>query len=553
MDEAEEDIKKKCESIDKAKEDFNNIERFEEIYSNFKIQNMPQNYPKIIRDSEPSSIILNEEHDFNEDQNYYNDKNLTYFISENSLFALSKNIEIDNSKNNNDKFAKSYIDLNKEILKYINLCLVLEFIMIILIRNILSKKALEMEIRKSLENKKELNNFINDKERKRKKIHDILEIIKKNKQNKKRASEKSYISKIYNVKYNNNKKDYEKMKKRSMKDIYQHLFGINDDISLSLTKKNEVKNTFQRLYNQGFYTKNKSQINILDNIHKIKNESKRENISKNSKKILGLSKAKNAHNKNKKYDKNNIFKKIKTNMENSYIKFQFHPNISETSKQIVKNMEKSFTRITRPKTQTKIEYNKKKISKEKYQEILNRINFLYLEGVEKIKNKKKLKSCPPSNDNTLESNKIIPIESINNSLNIIKKHKSSRNLYNNQIQWKKRILLENEKKKKIKEKEENFGCTFKPKIITKSIKYLFQKTAEEKIKAKNKRSKVNNSMKSLKNINISKTRYFIINNDYSDRHKMKINKMSVKIKYKEKHLEYSLIQRKSYHLEKFFS
>ena len=343
------------------------------------------------------------------------------------------------------------------------------------------------------------------------------------------------------------------MKKRSMKDIYQHLFGINDDISLSLTKKNEVKNTFQRLYNQGFYTKNKSQINILDNIHKIKNESKRENISKNSKKILGLSKAKNANNKDKKYDKNNIFKKIKTNMENSYIKFQFHPNISETSKQIVKNMEKSFTRITRPKTQTKIEYNKKKISKEKYQEILNRINFLYLEGVEKIKKKKKLKSCPPSNDNTLESNKIIPIESINNSLNIIKKHKSSRNLYNNQIQWKKRILLENEKKKKIKEKEENFGCTFKPKIITKSIKYLFQKTAEEKIKAKNKRSKVNNSMKSLKNINISKNRYFIINNDYSDRHKMKINKMSMKIKYKEKHIEYSLIQRKSYHLEKFFS
>ena len=517
MDETEEYIKKKCEIIDKAKEDFNNIERFEEIYSNFKIQNMPQNYPKIIRDSEPSSIVLNEEHDFNEDQNYYNDKNLTYFISENSLFVLSKNIERDNSKNNNDKFAKSYIDLNKEIL---------------------SKKALEMEIRKSLENKKELNNFINDKERKRKKIHDILEIIKKNKQNKKRASEKSYISKIYNVKYNNNKKDYEKMKKRSMKDIYQHLFGINDDISLSLTKKNEVKNTFQRLYNQGFYTKNKSQINILDNIHKIKNESKRENISKNSKKIL----------------KNNIFKKIKTNMENSYTKFQFHPNISETSKQIVKNMEKSFTRITRPKTQTKIEYNKKKISKEKYQEILNRINFLYLEGVEKIKNKKKLKSCPPSNDNTLESNKIIPIESINNSLNIIKKHKSSRNLYNNQIQWKKRILLENEKKKILKEKQSNSECTFKPKIITKSIKYLFQKTAEEKIKTSNRKNNVNNnSTNSLKNINISKNRYFIINNDYSDKHKRKINKMSMKIKYKEKHIEYSLIQRKSYHLEKFFS
>ena len=195
MDETEEDIKKKCESIDKAKEDFNNIERFEEIYSNFKIQNMP-NYPKIIRDSEPSSIILNEDHDFNEEENYYNDKNLTYFISENSFFALSNNYEKNYSKYNKDKLAKSYIDTKKEIL---------------------SKKALEMEIRKSLENKKAQINLINDKQRKRQKIKDILENIKKNKKNKRKSTEKAYISKIYNVKYNNNKKDYEKMKKRSMK------------------------------------------------------------------------------------------------------------------------------------------------------------------------------------------------------------------------------------------------------------------------------------------------------------------------------------------------
>ena len=531
MDETEEDIKKKCESIDKAKEDFNNIERFEEIYSNFKIQNMP-NYPKIIRDSEPSSIILNEDHDFNEEENYYNDKNLTYFISENSFFALSNNYEKNYSKYNKDKLAKSYIDTKKEIL---------------------SKKALEMEIRKSLENKKAQINLINDKQRKRQKIKDIMENIKKNKENKRKSSEKTYISKIYNVKYNNNKKDYEKMKKRSMKDIYQHLFGINDELSLSSTKKDKVMNIFQRLYNQGFYTKNKSQINILDDIHKIKNESKRENISKNSKKILGLSKTKKDINKNKKYDKNNIFKQIKKNMENSYVKFQFHPNISETSKQLVKNMEKSFTRITKPKTKTKIEYNKKKMSKEKYKEILNRINFLYLDGVEKIKKKKKLKSCPPSNDNTLESNKI-NINNVNNSLNLIKQNKNSRNLYNNQIQWKKRILLENEKKKKLKERQSNSECTFKPKIITKSIKYLFQKTAEEKIKTNNRKNNDNNnSTNSLKNINISKNRYFIINNDYSDKHKRKINKMSMKIKYKEKHIEYSLIQRKSYHLEKFFS
>ena len=95
--------------------------------------------------------------------------------------------------------------------------------------------------------------------------------------NKRRAAQK-HISKVYNVKYNNNKKFYEKKSKRSMKDIYQRLFGVNEEISLSTEKKVEVKNIFKRLYNQGFYTKNKSQINILENINEIKKDSKRENI-----------------------------------------------------------------------------------------------------------------------------------------------------------------------------------------------------------------------------------------------------------------------------------
>ena len=534
MDEIEEEIKKKFESIDRAKEDFDNIARFEEIYSNFKVQKIPQNYPKIIRDSEPSSIILNEDHNFFEEQNYDNDKNLTYFISENSFFVLSKNSEKENSKYNKDLLAKSYIDINKEVL---------------------SKKALELEIRKSLENKKG-ENLINDKERKRKKIHEIIENMKKNKFNKKGFTERIPITKIYNAKYNNNKKYYKNRRKSTMKDIYQHLFGINDDISLSSIKRTKIKNTFQRLYNQGFYTKNKSQINILRDIHRIKKESKRENISKNSKQILGLSKNKKgkSQSKNKKYDKNNIFKPIKTNMEmgSSFIKFQFHPNLNETNKKLVKNMEKSFTRITKINSNTTIESNKKKISKEKYEQILNRINFLYLDGVEKMKKKNKIKSCSPSNDDTCDLNKININDNSNNSLNMIKRHKSSRNLYYNQIKWKKQILLENEKKKKIEEKQNNLECTFKPKINKKSIKYLFQKTAEEKIKAKTKNN-TNNLNESLKNKNVSQKRYFIINDDYSEKHKMKINKMNMKLKYKQKHIEYSLIQRKTYNLEKFFS
>ena len=54
MNELEDEIIKKCESIDKAKQDIDNIEIFEEIYSDFKIRYMPENFPKIIRDSEPS-------------------------------------------------------------------------------------------------------------------------------------------------------------------------------------------------------------------------------------------------------------------------------------------------------------------------------------------------------------------------------------------------------------------------------------------------------------------------------------------------------------------
>ena len=477
MNLTENEIIKKCESIDLVKQDLNNIKRFEEIYSNFKIQNIPQNYPKIIRDSEPSSIILNEDYFFFDEQNYNIEKNLTYFMSENSLFALSQK---EDSKNNNIK-AKSFIELKQEKL---------------------SKKALEEEIRKNLEYKKE-HEFINKKQKYRKQIHDKIEKMKKNKLEKRKSIEKIHFSKVYNVKYNNNKNDYKRKRKSTMKDIYQHFFGINDEISLSTDKRSKINNAFQRLYNQGFYTKNKSQINILKNIKNIKKESRRENISKNSKKILKK--------KNVKYDKNNIFKPIKTNMEKSYIKFKFHPNLNETTKNIVKNMEKSFTRIMKPKNKTKIVYNKRKISKEKYEQILNRINFLYLDGVEKIKKKKKSISCPPSNEISFELREENINDYLNKSLMMKMINNKSRNIYNKQIQWKKKLLLENEKKIKMEENKKFLECTFKPKINTKSIKYLFQKTNEEILGAKINKNNSNSVNKQIKKLNISQYRYFIIN------------------------------------------
>ena len=41
-------------------------------------------------------------------------------------------------------------------------------------------------------------------------------------------------------------------------------------------------------------------------------------------------------------------------MESTYTKFQFQPSLNETTKKLVKNMEKSFTRITRPKSKNPI-------------------------------------------------------------------------------------------------------------------------------------------------------------------------------------------------------
>ena len=533
-DELEDDIIKKCENIDKAKQDLDNIQRFEEIYSDFKIRYMPENFPKIIRDSEPSSIILNEEHNILDDQNLFDENNLTYFARGHPLFDLSSNNEKDFSKISKEKIAKSYFDTNIDIL---------------------NRKAIEMELLKSLEIKKGIAR-INERKKQRQKIHDIIENNKKNKLNKRRSITKVQFSKIYNVKYNNNKKHYMKNRKSNMIDIYQHLFGINEDISLSSEQRAKANNIFQRLYNQGFYTKNKSQINILNNINNIKKESKRKNISKASKEILGLNKAKEIKNKDFKYDKNNIFKPIKTNMESSYTKFQFHPTINETSKKLVKNMEKSFTRITRPKSDTKIKYTKKKVSKEKYEKTLNRINSLYLNGVEKIRKKNKLKSCPPSNEPSIEFNEKNSNENFSSLINNSKNYKSSRNVYFRQIQWKKRVLLENEKKKKIKENEKSLECTFKPTIIKKSIKYLFQKSSEEKkedLRNKNRgNSKTSSLNVSLKKIPISKNRYFIVNKE-KDKNNMKTNIIKWREQYKDKKIKYSLNQRKSYHLDKFFS
>ena len=168
MNEKRKEIIKKCENIDKVKQDLNNIEKFDKIYSNFNIKNIEQNYPKIINDSEFSSIILNEGFNSSNEKYFNKYNNLTFFNNVKNDFDLSKNNEKENSKINKNKLAKNYID-------------------------ILNRKKIEIELNKNIENKKDDEN-----------INKIQKKVKKESLNQKRKnSNKDYKSKINNFKSNN--------------------------------------------------------------------------------------------------------------------------------------------------------------------------------------------------------------------------------------------------------------------------------------------------------------------------------------------------------------
>jgi hypothetical protein len=264
--------------------------------------------------------------------------------------------------------------------------------------------------------------------------------------------------------------------------------------------------------------------------------------------ILGLNNCKHI-----KYNKDSVFKSIKSNMKTTYIEFQFQPSINKKTKKLIKNIEKSSKRITKIKSKTFIEPTKKSISKEKYQKSLDRINFLYLDGVEKIKKKK---SCVNDKNNDLLNNEKFG-KNDDERLNSLRENHSSRNIYYKQIQWKKRLITQNELKKKNEENKKCLECTFKPDINIKSIKYLFQKTEEEKIRTKNSKdiyqNSINKSLNNKNNLSISHKRFFIINNEDKFANKRTKNKRSFMEKYNGLKIEYSLNQRKSYNLEKFFS
>jgi hypothetical protein len=251
-----EEIIKKCENIDKVKEDSSIIDKFEQIYSNFMVVRNSPNIPKIIKDEEPSSILkINDE----------DEKNLCDEKLANLIMKKPLSQELDN--NNNKKVIKSLIESSNRVISY---------------KNNKNKKKDEKNKNKNKINIKEENE---QKKKERKiKIQNIIEKMKQNRKKSIKSKEKIDKPRIDN-------KDKVKIKeKKGMKDIYKHLYGITDNnsISINLEKKYNNKIAYERLYNQGFYSKNKSQVNILENINKIKKDSNYNNILEKSKNILGL-------------------------------------------------------------------------------------------------------------------------------------------------------------------------------------------------------------------------------------------------------------------------
>ena len=522
----------KCENIDNIKGDLSIIDQFEQIYSNFMVVKHSPKIPKIIKDEEPSPILK-----MNDEESLLDEKNLS---DENLENLIMKKPSSEINKNKNKKLIKNLIESNNRII---------------------SNKKNENK-KEEFKNGKIENNKINIKEeneikKKERKIK-IQNIIEKMKQNRKKNIKSK--EKINKTKVKNNDKNNDKSKEKTgMKEIYKYLYEITDDNNISIyrDKKYNIKSAHERLYNQGFYSKNKSQINILENINKIKKDSNYNNITQKSKELLGL----NNNKINKKYDKNNIYKPIQLNIKNKNksTELLFHPEINENTLRITKNMEKPFIRLTKPKNKMKVETPKKIFTKkEEYEKCIKRINSLYLDGVEKLK-KKKLKSSTPTPTHIEE--KKIDIKNINFNLKSINK-KNNRNIYYQQIQWKKKIIFENMKRKKIYDNYDKCECTFRPETLKRNISKLFKKQLSEAdiIKRKNKNYYDIYFGPKIKEFNVSKQRYFIINNDdiksNNNSFYSKINKnceSEKRYRYNDNNIKIGLIKRKLYNLEKFFS
>ena len=368
--------------------------------------------------------------------------------------------------------------------------------------------------------------------------------------------EKQYIPKIdseqiqykkdENDLYTNSIEIMKNTKKEKFDNVYSN-FNLNDDI----LKRNKYFRNRRNYYlisnnidkyptnenskyainlNKRMHNKEKSNQNKVEIKNKINNNSKNKNKlskqkiiktrNKTEKNVSGLiQNYKKTINKSyTKLSKTNNKSKSKQNKSNSSTKddinnFTYHPKLNKRSLLLAKKMEPASIRLNKNKKKLSEEklkpkkfyvnlYNHKqnntprKTSKKKEENknktIYDKMNNLYLRGIEqKQKQQKKISENKIKKENEYKQfsykpniNKIIPYYSNKNrtkkNLNIningikIKNNNSKKeirthNIYEKNFEWKKNLEKENIKKKKINDEKIKSFCTFRPNLSEKNF------------------------------------------------------------------------------------
>ena len=303
-------------------------------------------------------------------------------------------------------------------------------------------------------------------------------------------------------------------------------YFINNNICKYPTKNNSKNDKNYNKYNQRKINNNNNNNNNLKKLSKSKNNKTRNKTEKNElkliqnyKKKLITTNTKLNKTKNKSISKSKSKSKSKTKQNNSNSStkddinnFTYHPKLNKRSLLLANKMEPSSIRLNKNKKKISEEELKPKtfyvnlykhkqnntprqISKKKDEiknkTIYDKMNNLYLRGIEQKKKQQKIIS-----ENKLKKeneykkfsykpkiNKIIPYYSNKNrtkkSLNIningskiknsdSKKELKAKSIYEKNFEWKKKLEKENIKKKKINDEKLNSICTFKPNLLDKN-------------------------------------------------------------------------------------
>ena len=293
----------------------------------------------------------------------------------------------------------------------------------------------------------------------------------------------------------------------------------NNNLDESLTNENSEKkeihqNVGDRLNNYGKYVKNKIENqrrienNKIKNLNKPKINRTRNKTEKTEPRLIQNYKknfAKSNKN-NKSNQKNNSSQYI-----NSINNFTYHPKINKKSLILAKKMEPSSIRLNKkkkvqldkelkptifyanlykhkPNNTPRKNSNKKNDSKNK--SIYEKMNDLYLRGIEqKQKKEKKINENKKAKEEEYKKysfqpkvNKVVPYYSTKNKIKknlslIVNNSKTKKynsklefknfNIYEKNWEWKRKLEKENIKKKKLIEEQMQKLCTFHPKLTEK--------------------------------------------------------------------------------------